>query len=128
MVQYDYDDGNDGIGKPKGVTATGMVAKKPAPKKSSQIEVIVEQMYDEIISTWAYKNVIDFFKCKQTDLVGYHASLGKHIRNKYNFWGIPWEPEMKMVMGVECDCSPFHPDAVSSTVINMIWSRGLPKN
>lgn len=48
--------------------------------------------------------------------------LGMWIRNKYNLWTIPWEPELKD--GI--DYSPYHPDSVSMTIIKEVWKKGLP--
>lgn len=51
-------------------------------------------------------------------LIQYHHSLGRVIRNQYNLWTIPWTPELDED-GV--DCSPYHPDQVSQTIIEKVW-------
>lgn len=48
-----------------------------------------------------------------------HLSLGMHLRNHANLWQDAWEPEL--IDGV--DCSPNHPDAISSKVIRDFQSE-----
>lgn len=42
-----------------------------------------------------------------------HSGLGMHLRNHANLWQDTWEPELIN----DVDCSPNHPDAISSKVI-----------
>ena len=46
-------------------------------------------------------------------MTGLHDTLGRAIRNKYNLWEIPWEPELRD--GI--DWSPEHPDCISDTIL-----------
>ena len=52
------------------------------------------------------------------DLISFHHTLGQDIRNSFGLWNCTWYPEI--VDGV--DMSPEHPDAVSMTVIEEVWS------
>lgn len=56
---------------------------------------------------------------------GLHHSLGTFIRNTFNLWERPWKPEMKEMYGVLCDCSPEHPDAISSLIIEKFYQKLL---
>ena len=57
------------------------------------------------------------------DLISLHHGMGRWIRNNYNLWKISWEPELKD--GV--NYSPNHPDAISQTIIEELWKRGIPE-
>ena len=90
---------------------------------------IVHQVHNQIVSNWSEEEQKEFFLSPWIDgdessLTRLHHSLGRHIRNEYKLWTIPWEPEMKEFMGCMCDCSPFHPDAVSTTIIREVWKLG----
>lgn len=62
-----------------------------------------------------------FLQTRFTDLVKYHNSLGRKIRNEFKLWSNKWEPELEMRNGIECDISPNHPDAVSMRIIEKFW-------
>lgn len=49
-----------------------------------------------------------------------HQGLGRDIRNEYNLWERPFEPQINDE-GV--DVSPEHPDAVSMQVIETIYEQ-----
>lgn len=91
---------------------------------------IVKDLQKEIFETWSEGDKTTFFLTEYNDknLVSYHHSLGRYIRNKYKLWSIPWEPEMKEYMGYMCDCSPYHPDNISMTIIEEVWKRGQIQN
>lgn len=61
----------------------------------------------------------DFKNCTEQALVGYHHTLGQHLRNHFRLWERKWEPEI--VNGV--DRSPDHPDTVSMQVIHNVWKK-----
>jgi len=62
----------------------------------------------------------EFLSNKKEDLIQYHSSTGRFIRNHYRLWEKKWEPEM--VDG--SDHSPHHPDAISMRVIESVWEKG----
>jgi hypothetical protein len=86
-------------------------------------EEIIDDLYDAIINEWSNDTIREFASTPLKDLVKFHHDLGMQIRNYYKLWEIPWEPEMKEYMGAMCDCSPYHPDAVSNTIIQEVWKR-----
>lgn len=61
----------------------------------------------------------EFIECEERNLIQYHHSLGRNIRNEFNLWTLEWEPEI--VDGF--DMSPNHPDAISHRVIVDVWKR-----
>jgi hypothetical protein len=58
-----------------------------------------------------------FKDCQFEDLISYHHTLGRDIRNHFGLWEYMWEP--KLIDGV--DCSEEHPDAISMRVIEKVW-------
>jgi hypothetical protein len=77
-------------------------------------------MEQEIISL--LKKNPDFLNeiknCKKENLISYHNSLGRDIRNYFKLWDTEWTPEI-----VNCvDISENHPDAISMKLIENVWS------
>lgn len=62
------------------------------------------------------ENQKEFRECSKENLVSYHHSLGRSIRNEFNLWKFNWAPELKD--GV--DYSPYHPDNLSMTIIDKV--------
>jgi len=93
---------------------------------------IINDVHSKILKEWTVQDQDDFFLSPWIDgssLTRYHHDLGRYIRNNYKLWEISWIPEIKEFMGCMCDCSPYHPDAVSMTIIKEVWKKGLyPKN
>ena len=90
---------------------------------------IIEEVHANIIKEWPTEVANDFFLTGLRDndtMSKYHMDLGMYIRNKYELWAIPWTPVIVKFHGCDCDCSPYHPDNVSGTLIKEIWKRGLP--
>ena len=58
----------------------------------------------------------DFRSALPSELIQYHHTLGKDIRNKFHLWNYKWTPQLEN--GI--DMSPEHPDAVSMRVINLL--------
>lgn len=56
---------------------------------------------------------------KEEELISTHHSLGRFIRNTYKLWECQWEPDL--VDGV--DHSPYHPDAISMTIIKIFHKK-----
>jgi hypothetical protein len=68
---------------------------------------------------WHETLQIEFVNCREDDLIRYHSSLGRDIRNYFKLWETAWVPEI--VNGV--DCSEDHPDNISIKVIEEVWRR-----
>lgn len=60
-----------------------------------------------------------FLNSKFEDLVTYHHSLGRTIRNHFSLWQWAWEP----VLEDGIDVSTNHPDNVSMRVIEEVWKQ-----
>jgi len=60
-----------------------------------------------------------FLDTPKENLVSYHSSLGRAIRNEFKLWDVEWVPEIRE--GV--DYSAGHPDQVSMQVIEEVWRR-----
>lgn len=77
----------------------------------------------EKVTEWFWEAPVEaqtkFLDTPRDDLIKYHHTLGRGIRNEFKLWEIDWEPEV--VDGV--DESRYHPDAVSMTVIEEVWDR-----
>ena len=92
-------------------------------------EEIINEIHADILKYWPPNQIQEFFAgpWKGESLTKHHHDLGRYIRNKYRLWEIPWEPEMKEFHGCMCDCSPYHPDQVSTTIIEEVWKKGYTK-
>ena len=60
-----------------------------------------------------------FLASSEADLIQFHDSLGRSIRNEFELWSEPWTPEL--VNGI--DYSPDHPDTISMKIIKEVWKR-----
>ena len=69
------------------------------------------------------KDLIFVKNLPESELITLHHTLGRYIRNEYKLWTYEWEPEMKMMEGIEVDCSPNHPDARSMNIITELWKE-----
>ena len=65
------------------------------------------------------KQRLDFMATPFENLITYHHSLGRDIRNTYGLWLREWTP----VLEKGIDVSQFHPDAVSMKIIEELWVR-----
>ena len=83
---------------------------------------LFEQMV-ETVADWLMEapedDRISFTTLPESELVLYHITLGRDIRNEFNLWQYGWVPQIED--GI--DVSPEHPDAVSMRVIREVWSR-----
>ena len=78
--------------------------------------------FEEKVLSWINANApIEFFdEFKQTapqELIRYHSTLGRAIRNEFKLWETAWTPEI--VNGI--DMSASHPDFISMRTIENIW-------
>jgi len=80
-------------------------------------------MAKQVISWWEKndnnKDFQKFVNTKKEDLIIYHSTLGRYIRNYFSLWSIQHVPEL--VNGA--DVSPHHPDAISMRVIEKVWEH-----
>lgn len=58
--------------------------------------------------------------CPKGELIRYHHSLGRAIRNAFGLWQRPWKEKLDKD-GV--DVSPDHPDAVSMKIIEAVHAK-----
>lgn len=60
-----------------------------------------------------------FLATSKDDLVRYHDSTGREIRNRFKLWERKWTPDVRN--GI--DHSPEHPDNISQEVLEAVWER-----
>jgi hypothetical protein len=82
----------------------------------------ISYMADEVLG-WLRKMPADveedFKSVAEHDLIQYHHTLGRNIRNHFKLWENEWTPTGDDTV----DTSPEHPDAVSMAVIREVWKR-----
>lgn len=61
----------------------------------------------------------EFVNTPKDQLVKFHGTLGRTIRNEFKLWETEWKPEIRE--GV--DYSPDHPDQLSFRVMEEVWER-----
>lgn len=91
---------------------------------SPEHEKIILDLQRIIAEQWSdsEKNAFYLTGIADNNTMGmHHNTYGRWIRNRYDLWQIPWEPELRD--GV--DWSPYHPDCVSDTLLKELWNRGL---
>ena len=88
----------------------------------------MEFMSPEQIAYDVFGNLLDYQLLEirdldRADMVGYHSSMGMHIRNNYLLWDItnPYtvinpEPNEKGIID-----HPKYPDQVSMQILYMVW-------
>lgn len=83
----------------------------------------IDEMAEKVYEWYKFslpQNQMEFKHTSKDDLVIYHHSLGRNIRNYFKLWeNDTHEPEI--VDGV--DVSPDHPDAISMKVIEAVWDK-----
>lgn len=87
------------------------------------IDEIVEDVLKTIKESWSKEDRLHFAGCSTEDLLDYHNTLGRQIRNEYKLWSRPWEPDIVKTGNVEVDYSPYHPDQISTTIIEKVAER-----
>lgn len=81
--------------------------------------VDINKIADEVISELLHEDIQYIKSLNKDDLYSLHHTLGQSIRNKHNFWENKWTPEL--INGV--DHSPYHPDNISMTIIEIIYFK-----
>lgn len=71
---------------------------------------------NDVLQDFPADALIRFTETPFKDLIAYHNSLGRMIRNEYGLWQNEWEP----VMIEGADHSEQHPDAISMRIIQKI--------
>lgn len=82
-----------------------------------------EEIVEEVVGWFMDAPVegqVDFIECSEDDLIMYHSSLGRAIRNEFKLWEIEWVP---IIDETGADISPAHPDARSMLIIKEVWRR-----
>lgn len=64
-----------------------------------------------------------FVSSSKSELIQYHSTLGRSIRNRFKLWETKWEPIVEQIDGIEVDASPYHPDQVSMRIIEAVWEK-----
>ena len=81
------------------------------------------EKYAEIVYGWLLEadepDKHLFINAKDHELVQYHHTLGRRIRNEFDLWSNSWEPEL--INGI--DYSVDHPDSVSMRIIRAVWNK-----
>lgn len=77
-------------------------------------ETIAREVFREL--SWEDFDVIGGIQ-HPSEMIEYHSSVGRHIRNKYQLWDRGHVPEI--INGV--DVSPNHPDAISQRILERVW-------
>lgn len=84
------------------------------------------QEFEDMVSVvhgWFLKESDDtkkqFIETRKKDLISYHTTLGRSIRNEFKLWEREWVTDIRE--GV--DYSPDHPDQLSMRVIETVWER-----
>jgi hypothetical protein len=77
----------------------------------------------DIVEEWLYNATesekSEFVNCKKEELISYHTSLGRNIRNHFKLWEYPHTPVI--VNGI--DIAEDHPDQISMKIIETVWER-----
>lgn len=82
-------------------------------------EELIDEIVNELEKSLDKDETESLKSCPESELIMYHHSAGRYIRNTYKLWTYEWEPQL--IEGV--DHSPNHPDAVSMKIIKMLWDR-----
>lgn len=74
------------------------------------------------VRSWLKESPVDeikkFLDTPKEDLIAYHSTVGRSIRNAFELWEKPWTP---VIDESGADVSEEHPDAVSMRVLEGVW-------
>jgi len=78
----------------------------------------LKEILDTLLSKMHHTNKTYIKKVKEDDLIQFHHTLGREIRNKF----LLWDGNIKLAedMGLEKDT---HPDEVSQKIIEAFWKK-----
>ena len=95
---------------------------------SYKITSLTEERWNEIIADVQKEAPQEFLdtiaKMEEHELICFHTSAGRHIRNTYGLWSLSHAPEI--VDGV--DVSPNHPDTISGLILQHVRLLEIAKN
>lgn len=87
---------------------------------------IPQEKFDHIVgvvTNWLHEAPAEhrreFVSMTKEQLIGYHHTLGRDIRNEFGLWEYPWEPQLENGF----DMSPDHPDSISMRIIERVWEN-----
>ena len=87
---------------------------------------IPQEEFDRIVgvvTNWLHEAPAEhrreFVSMTKKQLIGYHHTLGRDIRNEFRLWEYPWEPQLENGF----DMSPDHPDSISMRIIERVWEN-----
>ena len=96
--------------------------------ESLNITAITKEKWNEIIKQVKDEAPEDFKQLLITltkqDLISFHHTLGRHIRNAHGLWELGHEP----VIEDGIDVSKNHPDNISMRIIEAIWQDYLDED
>lgn len=81
-----------------------------------------EEMIEEVYGWFVHeeeKFKKEFLSTSKEELILYHNSLGRKIRNELKLWEREWKP----VINSNIDYAEDHPDQISHRVIVAVWER-----
>ena len=82
-------------------------------KTTSNLTTLKDIIAD-ILKDMPEKDKVTLASTPEEDLIAYHHSWGRNIRNRYNLWQNPEALE---------DIGEAHPDDASSVIIQAVWQR-----
>ncbi len=81
-----------------------------------------EKIKKEVLE-WFYEaeseDQLEFKNCPFDNLIRYHHTLGREIRNHFELWKYSWVQQIED--GI--DMSPDHPDFISQRIIEDVWKK-----
>jgi len=82
-----------------------------------------EDMVNEVVQLLCKETLKEikkeFVNTPKKQLVKFHGTLGRTIRNEFKLWETNWTPEIRD--GV--DYAPDHPDQLSLRVMQEVWEK-----
>ena len=87
-----------------------------------------QQISGYMFTQCSSEELTNFFETKEEDLIKYHHTFGRYIRNHFLLWKYDWDPEIKRISGTLVDCSPNHPDNLSQRLIHYVWTVDYGKH
>lgn len=80
-----------------------------------------DDIASEVFKNLSYEDVDAIKKVPHpADMIEYHHTVGRWIRNHYKLWERPYTPEINQ-HGV--DVSEQHPDAISDRILQKVWIK-----
>lgn len=86
----------------------------------------VADIAKDVIKHWGDADIVQVRNIPRADMIRYHSSVGRSIRNEYKLWDKKnpltkqWVFDGPLLVD-GADDHPCHPDAVSMDVLYKIW-------